>query len=552
MRKYTIFALIILAVLLAGCGSDDYAIAKIGKTYLYKSQFERVFPPMKGATEEQNREKAEVVLQNTLKQFVAYEYLKETNQVPEDIANMVKKSIRGRLLENVYNDLVTKKIHVPEYEVYQKFERERTTIWAQHIMVDNKKLADSLYAILRVSPEMFETYAIEFSKDNTTNQNNGLLKPFSGGKMVKPFEDACFKQGIGIIGKPVETPFGWHIIRVNKREQKDLSDYETAGAKIRKDMETEQKKKYEDESVEMLKKIALLKINDNNIQAFIDGTKDFRNVDATVKLDSLSPEVKNLVLCTSIFGAWTADSIVYYSMDLGFGNVAFHSIDYVKNSIDRVIFFMSIYQRGERMGTQFDNNILKESNLSAAIYTEQNIVKQLNSAVVVNDSLLKDYYDNHIEDFMKKGSAGVFIVVNHDSSKVAAAYDSIGIKPFEELSRIHSTIKPKEFSLPSYYMYSSDDTLGYYKTAMELGKTGKVSKIFKNGLGFNFIKVMSLKKAEPEDFNLIKNNQLITAYKKFVVDGMIAENYATALEVVDTVVYRDKYNKMLDEILSKL
>lgn len=552
MRKYTIFALIILTVLLAGCGSNDYAIAKVGKTYLYKSQFERIFPPMKGATEEQNREKAEVVLQNTLKQFTAYEYFRETNQVPEDIRNMVKKSMRGKLLESVYNDLVTAKINVPEYEVYRKFERERTTVWAQHIMVDNKKLADSLYTILKRSPEMFETYTQEFSNDNTTNQNNGLLKPFSGGKMVKPFEDACFKQPIGIIGKPVETPFGWHIIRVNKREQKDLSDYETAGAKIRKDMENEQKKKYEQESVEMLKKIALLKINDKNIQTFIDGSKDFRNIDATVKLDSLNPEVKNLILCTSIFGAWTADSIVYYSMDLGFGNVAFHSLDYVRNSIDRSIFFMSIYQRGERMGAQFDEEMKKESALSAAIYTEQNIVKQLNSSVIVNDSLLKDYYDSHIEDFMEMGSAGMFIVVNQDSAKVAAAYDSINVKAFEELSRIHSTIKPKEFSLPAYYIYASDDTLGYYKTAMELGKTGKISKIFKNNLGFNFIKVMALKKSRPEDFNKIKNTKVTAAYKRYMVDIMIEENYAKALEVVDTVVYRDKYNKMLDEILSKL
>jgi peptidyl-prolyl cis-trans isomerase C len=35
--------------------------------------------------------------------------------------------------------------------------------------------------------------------------------------MVKPFNDAAFSQDVNAIGPVVETPFGYHIIQVLKR-----------------------------------------------------------------------------------------------------------------------------------------------------------------------------------------------------------------------------------------------------------------------------------------------------------------------------------------------
>lgn len=37
---------------------------------------------------------------------------------------------------------------------------------------------------------------------------------FGEGKMVKPFEDAVRKTGVGSIVGPVRTQFGFHIIKV--------------------------------------------------------------------------------------------------------------------------------------------------------------------------------------------------------------------------------------------------------------------------------------------------------------------------------------------------
>ncbi|MDD9332892.1 MAG: peptidylprolyl isomerase, partial [Bartonella sp.] len=44
---------------------------------------------------------------------------------------------------------------------------------------------------------------------------------FSRGQMVKPFEEAAFNLKVGeYTKKPVESPFGWHVIKIEDRRLK--------------------------------------------------------------------------------------------------------------------------------------------------------------------------------------------------------------------------------------------------------------------------------------------------------------------------------------------
>lgn len=77
-----------------------------------------------------------------------------------------------------------------------------------------KQKAEEILAKARAHPDDFAALAKEYSQDPGSAQQGGELGSFARGSMVKPFEDAVFGAKVGDIVGPVETNFGYHIIKV--------------------------------------------------------------------------------------------------------------------------------------------------------------------------------------------------------------------------------------------------------------------------------------------------------------------------------------------------
>jgi peptidyl-prolyl cis-trans isomerase C len=70
----------------------------------------------------------------------------------------------------------------------------------------------------------FAELARQESDDTSSGQNGGDLGLFGHNQMVPPFEEAAFNMKAGELSQPVKTPFGYHIIKVEARENKTLEE----------------------------------------------------------------------------------------------------------------------------------------------------------------------------------------------------------------------------------------------------------------------------------------------------------------------------------------
>lgn len=104
----------------------------------------------------------------------------------------------------------------------------------RHILIKTNELIDDSEAQKRLlalkqriaDGDDFATLAHAHSDDKGSALKGGSLDWVGPDDLVKPFQEAMEKLAINDISEPVQTQFGWHLIQVLERENKDdTSDY---------------------------------------------------------------------------------------------------------------------------------------------------------------------------------------------------------------------------------------------------------------------------------------------------------------------------------------
>ena len=99
-----------------------------------------------------------------------------------------------------------------------------------------KQKIDDIYLKLIEENADFTEMAKQYSDDKKSALNGGQLPWFGSNKMVTSFEDAAFKLELeGALSKPVQTPYGWHIIKLLDRRA--LGAFEEEKDEIKKRVE---------------------------------------------------------------------------------------------------------------------------------------------------------------------------------------------------------------------------------------------------------------------------------------------------------------------------
>ncbi len=152
--------------------------------------------------------------------------LMEREQAFKDQLAAVKEQL---LMEYAISKCV-ESVRVTEQEVKDFYEAHKAeldggeTVNASHILVDSEEKANELLAAINAGEITFEDAA----KANSTcpsSAEGGNLGDFGRGQMVPEFDTACFEMEIGEVRGPVKTQFGYHIIRLNAKNEAKTIPY---------------------------------------------------------------------------------------------------------------------------------------------------------------------------------------------------------------------------------------------------------------------------------------------------------------------------------------
>jgi len=146
----------------------------------------------------------------------------------------LKKVIKLSLLQE---KAASEDVEISEDEMKKRYEKMKTEIEAQHILVDDEETAKEVKKKLD-DGEKFKDLAKEYSQDEANADEGGSLGFFSVGEKVPEFEEVAYDMEVDEISDPVMTQHGFHIIKVtDKRDsEEDIGSFEDNKSQIKRDL----------------------------------------------------------------------------------------------------------------------------------------------------------------------------------------------------------------------------------------------------------------------------------------------------------------------------
>lgn len=130
-------------------------------------------------------------------------------------------------LANLFKDLEVTDDELQEYyESHKQHFTRPMQINASHILVDSEEEAKEIKGRIEAG-ESFESLAEELS-NCPSKEAGGNLGTFSPGQMVKEFDEVCQEIEVGKLSDPIKTQFGYHIIKVNDRQDPSTISFDEA------------------------------------------------------------------------------------------------------------------------------------------------------------------------------------------------------------------------------------------------------------------------------------------------------------------------------------
>ncbi|MFC6641623.1 MULTISPECIES: peptidylprolyl isomerase [Sulfitobacter] len=198
----------------------------------------------------------DVLFQGILDQLVQQTALADsfTGELPPRVTLSIENETRsltaGEAIEGVMAEDVSDEELQAAYDAQYKDAEPEQEFNASHILVESKEEADAIKVELDGGADFAEV-----AKEKSTGPSGpggGSLGWFGPGMMVPAFEEAVAGMEAGGVSEPVETQFGWHVIKLNETRTGEAPALED----VREELETQVRQTKVQEAIESLTEAA--------------------------------------------------------------------------------------------------------------------------------------------------------------------------------------------------------------------------------------------------------------------------------------------------------
>lgn len=213
---------------------------------------------------------------------------KGMHQQPE-VANRLQlayeKVLGEIMLEHVdgeFSHTALQQLAEAEYRANPQRYAIRPWVEASHILITTGEQRDSEAAREKVEAllqrleagEDFGELAREYSEDPRSAERDGSLGRIRPGRTVAEFEEQVFDMAKGDVVGPVATRFGYHIIRLDDRNDLNMRPFAEVEEQLIEQMRQRVRMQRREAHVEKLRDPAKVTINQENIEALVVPKED--------------------------------------------------------------------------------------------------------------------------------------------------------------------------------------------------------------------------------------------------------------------------------------
>ncbi len=192
--------------------------------------------------------------------------LESAGMTLEEYTEQLRENMRANLISTNVTNEIFKDVTVSDDEIktyYDEHLDSFKTATVSHILIKDEDTAKEVRE-RAANGEDFATLAKEYSEDTGTSENGGSLGTvaYDTTQYVQEFTDAFKALSEGEISEPVQSTYGYHIIKVTDIKQETFDE---AKDSIKTTLETEKKNEIYATSIEEWKKEYKVKTYENRL-----------------------------------------------------------------------------------------------------------------------------------------------------------------------------------------------------------------------------------------------------------------------------------------------